>query len=398
MNYSKITGEVKAMFRHLRPVWAEVDLDKLAHNMREIRRISKSENIIAVVKGDAYGHGAIDVAPVLLENGANRLAVAIISEAVELRRSGIKCPIMILGFTPPNLINDLLRYDIEQAVFCYEFAKQLSTIAQKKNKIARIHIVVDTGMGRIGFLPTEESAEEVYNIYKLPNIIIEGMFCHFSSADEKDKTYTYEQVKKYDDFYEKLKAKDVNINMRHMANSAAIIDLPETHYEAVRPGIIIYGYYPSNQVNKEKIDLKPVMTLKTNVVHIKTLPPGEYVSYGRKYKTERESIIATLPVGYADGYTRLLFEKGKVILKGSFAPVIGRICMDQCMIDVTEINGVNVGDEVILMGEDENNKFTADTIGELIGTISYEVVCMITKRVPRVYIKKGHRIKIRNYV
>ncbi len=242
------------------------------------------------------------------------------------------------------------------------------------------------------------AAEEVYNISKLPNIVIEGMFCHFSTADEKDKTYTYKQVKKYDDFYEKLKAKKVYIKMRHIANSAAIIDLPETHYEAVRPGIIIYGYYPSDEVNKENIDLIPVMTLKTNVVHIKTFPPGEYVSYGRKYKTERESVIATLPIGYADGYTRLLFEKAKVILKGKFAPVIGKICMDQCMIDVTEIEGVKIGDEVILIGEDGKNKFTADMIGELIGTISYEVVCMIGKRVPRVYIKDGEVVKIRKYV
>lgn len=386
------------MFRHLRPVWAEVDLDKIAHNMREIRRVAKSENIIAVVKADAYGHGAVDVAPVLLQNGANRLAVAISSEAVELRRSGIECPIMILGFTPPNLIDELLKYDIEQAVYSYEFAKELSMMAQKENKVARIHIVVDTGMGRIGFLPNDESAQEVYNIYMLPNIIMQGIFCHFSTADEKDKTYTYDQVKKYDDFYEKLKEKKVNIIMRHIANSAAIIDLPETHYEAVRPGIILYGYYPSNEVNKKNIDLKPAMTLKTNVVHIKILPPGEYVSYGRKYKTERESVIATLPIGYADGYTRLLFQKGKVILKGKFAPVIGRICMDQCMIDITDIKGVEIGDEVILIGEDGNNKFTADTVAELIGTINYEVICMISKRVPRVYIKDGKVVKIRNYV
>ncbi|MBU3142545.1 alanine racemase [Clostridium sp. CF012] len=386
------------MFRHLRPVWAEVDLDKLAYNMREIRRVARSASIIAVVKADAYGHGAIDVAPVLLQNGANRLAVAVISEAVELRRSGIECPIMILGFTPPNLIDNLLKYNIEQAVYSYEFAKELSKMAKNKNKIARIHIVVDTGMGRLGYLPNDDSVEEVYNISKLPNIIVEGMFCHFSSADEKDKAYTYSQVNKYNYFYEKLKEKKVNIYMRHMANSAAIIDLPETHYEAVRPGIILYGYYPSEEVNKENINLKPVMTLKTNVVHIKTMPPGEYVSYGRKFKTERESIIATLPVGYADGYTRLLYQKGKVIIKGSFAPVIGRICMDQCMIDVTDIPGVKIGDEVILMGEDEKNKFTADTIAELIGTINYEIVCMVGKRVPRVYIKDNKVVKIRNYV
>jgi alanine racemase len=387
-----------AMFRHLRPVWAEIDLDKLAHNMREIRRVSKSKNIIAVVKADAYGHGAVDVAPVLLENGADRLAVAVISEAVELRRSGLECPIMILGFTPPNLINDLLRYDIEQAVYSYVFAKELSKIAQKKNKIAKIHIVVDTGMARIGYLPSDESVEEVCNICKLPNIVVEGMFSHFSSADEKDKTYTFGQLKKYDDFCEKLKAKNVNIKMRHTANSAAIIDLPEAHYEAVRPGIILYGYYPSEEVNRESINLKPVMTLKTNVVHLKTLPPEECVGYGRRFKTERESVIATLPVGYADGYTRLLFKKAKVIVKGKFAPIIGSICMDQCMIDVTGIDGVNIGDEVILIGEDGENKFTADTVAALIGTISYEVVCMISKRVPRVYIKEGKVVKVRNYV
>ena len=386
------------MFKHLRPAWAEVDLDKLAHNMREIRRITKSEKIIAVVKADAYGHGAVDVAPVLLENGANSLAVAMLSEAVELRRSGIECPIMILGFTPPELIDNLLKYNIEQTVFSYEFAKQLSKMAQDENKITKIHIALDTGMGRIGFLPNDESVQEVYKISKLPNIVIEGLFCHFSTADEKDKTYTNIQVKKFDAFYKKLGEKNVYINTRHIANSAAIIDLPEIHYEAVRPGIIIYGYYPSEEVNKEKLDLLPVMTLKTNVIHIKTLPPGEYVGYGRKYKTEKESVIATLPIGYADGYTRLLFEKAKVIIKGKFAPVIGKICMDQCMIDITDVHGVKVGDEVILIGEDEKNKFNADIVGELIGTISYEIVCMIGKRVPRVYLKNGEVVKIKEYI
>ena len=386
------------MFRNLRPVWAEIDLDKLAHNMREIRRVSKSESIIAVVKADAYGHGAVDVAPVLLKNGADILAVAVVTEAVELRRSGLECPIIVLGFTPPELISDLLKYDIEQAVYSYEFAKELSRIAEKENKTAKIHIVVDTGMARIGYLPGDESVEEVCNICKLPSISAVGMFSHFSSADEKDKTYTYMQMKKYNDFCEKIKAKNVNIKMRHTANSAAIIDLPETHLEAVRPGIIIYGYYPSEEVNRESINLKPVMTLKANVVHIKTLPAGEFVGYGRRHKTERESVIATLPVGYADGYTRLLFQKAKVIINGKFAPVIGSICMDQCMVDVTGIEGVNIGDEVILIGEDGDNKFTADIVAGLIGTISYEVVCMISKRVPRVYIEQGKIVKTRNYV
>lgn len=387
------------MFRHLRPVWAEIDLDKLAHNMREIRRASQSKGIIAVVKADAYGHGAVDVAPVLLENGADRLAVAVISEAVELRRSGIDAPIMILGFTPPNLIDTLLKYNIEQTVINYEFAKELSNMARKKNKIAKIHIGIDTGMGRIGFLPNETSLNEISKINQLPNIEIEGLFSHFSSADESCKEYTLKQLMCYEEFYKRLIENDVKINNRHIGNSAAIIDLPKTHFDYVRPGIIQYGYYPSNEVLKGKLNLRPVMSVKSNIVHIKTLKAGEHISYGRRFTTERESIIATLPVGYADGYTRLLFGKGKVIINGKFAPIVGTICMDQCMIDITDIEGVKIGNEVILLGEDnQGNKFNADDIAESLGTINYEVICAINKRVPRVYTKGGKVIKVRNYV
>lgn len=386
------------MFRHLRPVWAEIDLDKLAHNMREIRRVSKSKDIIAVIKADGYGHGALDIAPTLLENGATRIGVAVASEAIELRRGGIEAPIMILGFTPPSLSDMLLRYDIEQTVYSYELAKEISDMAKKKEKVAKLHIALDTGMGRIGFLPDKESVEEVYKISKLPNISIEGLFSHFSTADERDKAYTNSQLEKYDTFYNELIKKGVNIKIRHIANSAAIIDMPETHYEAVRPGIILYGYYPSEEVFKEKISLKPVMSLKTNIVHIKKLPDGEYISYGRKFKTTRESIIATLPVGYADGFTRLLNGKARVIVNGCFAPVIGSICMDQCMIDVTDVKDAKFGDEVILMGEDNGLSFTADDIAQLLGTINYEITCMVSKRVPRVYIKNNRVVKIRNYV
>lgn len=386
------------MFRHLRPVWAEINLNNLADNMQEIRRVSKSKDIIAVVKADAYGHGALDVSPILLKNGATRLAVAVASEAVELRRGGIECPIMILGFTPPSLVDILIRYDIEQTVYSYELAYELSKMAVKKNKIARIHISLDTGMGRIGFIPDQNSIDEVYRISKLPNIIIEGLFTHFSTADEEDKEYTYKQIDKYNWFYNRLKEMSIDVSIRHIANSAAIIDLPQTHFEAVRPGIILYGYYPSNYVSKNKIELKPVMSLKTNIVHIKDMEIGEYISYGRKFRCERKCKIATLPVGYADGYTRLLFNKGNVIINNTFAPVVGRICMDQCMIDVTDVNNVKVGDEVILMGESENLKITADDIAEKLGTISYEITCMISKRVPRVYIENDKVVKIRNYV
>ena len=386
------------MFKNLRPAWAEVNLDNLANNMKEIRRVSKSKDIIAVVKADAYGHGAIDAAQVFLKNGATRLAVAVISEAAELRESGINCPIMILGFTSPYLIDDLLKYDIEQTVYSYEYACEISKAAVKQDKTAKIHIALDTGMGRIGFRPEEKSADEVYKISKLHNIVIEGLFSHFSSADEEDKSYTYMQIEKFNRFYNELLKRGIKINVRHIANSAAIIDMPEVHFDAVRPGIILYGYYPSKDVSRDIINLKPAMSLKANVVHVKKIPSGECIGYGRKFKTVRESTIATLPIGYADGYTRLLFNKAKVIINGKFAPVVGRICMDQCMVDVTEAGYVKTGDEAILMGSDKSLKFDADDMADLLGTISYEILCMIGKRVPRVYIKDGEVIKVRNYI
>lgn len=386
------------MFRHLRPVWAEINLDNLAHNIKEIKRVTKATEIIGVVKADAYGHGALDIAPTLLENGVTRLAVAVLNEAVELRRGGIQCPIMILGYTPPNLIDLLIKYDIEQTVYSYDLAKKISEKALEENKIGKIHIAFDTGMGRIGFLPREEDISEVERISKLPNIKIEGIYSHFSTADEKDKNYTYEQLKKFNWFYNILQKRGIQINIRHIANSAAIIDMPETHFEAVRPGVILYGYYPSEEVDKTKVYLKPVMSLKTNIVHLKKVPIGEYISYGRKFRTERESIIGTLPVGYADGYTRSLGEDAKVIINGKLVPVVGRICMDQCMVDLTNVPDVNLGDEVILMGEDSELKMTADELASILGTINYEVLCMISRRVPRVYVKDKKVIKIRSYV
>ncbi|MHC1685742.1 MAG: alanine racemase [Clostridiaceae bacterium] len=386
------------MFKHLRPVWAEINLDNLAHNMKEIKSISRSKEIMAVVKADAYGHGAVDVAPVLLDNGATRLAVAVINEAVELRRSGINVPIMILGYTPAIFSHELFKYDIQQTVTSYEYAKELSIEAKREKKVVKVHLAFDSGMGRIGFLPSEESLDEIYKISKLENLEIVGGFSHFSTADEENKDYTFEQLKKFHYFCDKLASKGIELNIRHIANSAAIIDLEDTHFDAVRPGIILYGYYPSDEVQLEKIKLKPVMTLKTNIVHIKKLEKGQYISYGRKYQTSKEEIIATLPVGYADGYTRQLTGKAKVIINGEFAPVVGRICMDQCMVDVSHLKDVKIGDEVVLMGEYNNLKFNADDIASVLGTINYEVVCMISKRVPRVYIKDNKVVKIRNYV
>lgn len=386
------------MFKHIRPVWAEINLDNLSHNMREIKKITRAKDVIAVVKADGYGHGAIDTSNILLQNGATALAVAVISEAIELRRSGIKCPIMILGYTPSIYGESLIKYDISPTVFTYEYAKEISDIAKTENKIIKIQIALDTGMGRIGFMPDKNSVEEVYKISKLPNIMIEGIFSHFATSDEANKKFTLEQIKKYEDFIHNLKERGINIKIRHIANSAAIIDLEDTHFEAVRSGIIMYGYYPSKEVNVSKLLLKPVMTLKTNIIHIKKVPKDYSISYGRTYKTQEEEIIATLPVGYADGYTRQLSDKALVIINGKLAPVVGRICMDQCMVNVTDIEEVKVGDEVILMGQSDNVKMDADDIAGLLETINYEVVCMIGKRVPRVYIQDNKVIKIRNYV
>ncbi|NFJ26826.1 alanine racemase [Clostridium botulinum] len=384
------------MFRNLRAVWAEIDLDNLQHNLKQIKKICGNKEIIGVIKANAYGHGAMEVAPTLLENGVSRLAVAVLSEAMELRMSGVKESIMILGYTPGALGDMLLDNDIEQSVYSYNDALELSKIAVLKRKILKIHIVVDTGMGRIGFLPTKESVEDVYKISKLPNIKIEGLFSHFSSADELDKYYTLYQMNKYNEFINKLEEKNIQVPIKHIANSAAIIDLENTHLDAVRAGIIMYGYYPSNYVLRDNINLKPVMSLKTSIVHIKKVSSGEYISYGRTFKTERESIIATLPIGYADGYNRLLSNKGKVIVNGKLAPVIGRVCMDQCMIDVTFIENLKVGDVVTIMGEENGVSYTAENIASQIGTISYEVICNVNKRVPRVYKKDGKILNVVN--
>lgn len=386
------------MTEKLRPLWAEINLDRIAHNIKEVVRISASKEIIAVIKADAYGHGALELAPVLIESGATRLAVAVVTEALELRRAVQKAPIMILGYTPVSYVQEIVENDIEVTAYDYEYVRQLSREADRYKKKVKIHIAVDTGMGRIGFLPTESSVEDVYKISKLPNIIIESVFSHFSSSDEKDKEYTLYQFEKFNWFCSKLEAAGVKYNFRHIANSGAIIDMPQTHLDAVRPGIVLYGYYPSKEVDVTKIDLKPAMSLKASIINLKKVPAGEYISYGRAYKTNRESVIATLPIGYADGYTRLLFSKGKVIVRGKFAPIVGKICMDMCMIDVTDIEGVELGDEVIIMGEENNIKYDADDIAANLGTINYEILCSISKRVPRVFIKNGKVIEIRNYI
>lgn len=385
------------MNANIRPVWAEIDLDAIAHNMKEVKKLLKDKEIIAVIKADAYGHGAIDVAPVLLENGATKLAVAVITEAMELRHVGIDAPIMILGYTPIDFAKQLIENNIEQSIYSLDYAKELSEEAVRRGKKAKVHIVIDTGMGRLGFLPNEENFKEVLEICSLEGLQVEGIFTHFASSDEEDKEYTYKQLRELQEFCNKLSLKGVNVKIKHAANSGAIVDLPETYLDGVRAGILLYGYYPSQDVDMKKMDLKPALTLKTKVAYVKKLDEDMYISYGRTFKTERESIIATLPIGYADGYSRLLSGKAQVIINGKLASVVGRICMDQCMIDVTDVGEVKVDDEVILLGNYGDLNLDADYIAEIMGTVNYEVICMIKQRVPRVYIKNGEITKIRNY-
>jgi alanine racemase len=386
------------MEKLLRPVYAEIDLDAIAYNMKNIKKLAQDKDVIAVVKADCYGHGSLDIVPTLLENGASRLAVAVLTEGIELRNHHIKAPIMILGYTPLYLGSDLINYDLEQTVYDLEYAKELSDIALNLNKKAKIHIAIDTGMGRIGFLPNEKAIEDVSEICSLGGLDVLGIFTHFSTSDEEDKDYTHEQFKKFTEFTAKLSDLRIKIPLKHTSNSGAIIDMPETYLDGVRAGIILYGYYPSNEVKKENLSLKPALTLKASITRVQEMDKNMYISYGKTFKTERKSLIATLPIGYADGYSRLLAKKAKVIINGKFAPIVGRICMDQCMIDVTDIEGVKVGDEVILLGEQGNLKFNADDFAEIMGTINYEILCMLKFRIPRVYIKDGKVINVRNYL
>lgn len=380
--------------------WAEINLDNIAYNVRQIkRRIGKMTEIMAVVKADAYGHGVIETVPTLLENGVSRLAVSMLDEAIQLRELGIKVPILVLSYTDPVRAEEIIRYNITQTVFSHDLPRALSKAAVKMGKEARIHIKIDTGMTRVGFKPGYEAVKDVVQISSLPGIVIEGLFSHFSSADEDDPGYTMMQYERFESIVNELNRIGIIIPVKHISNSAAIMQYPNLDLQMVRPGIILYGLYPSEQLKKTAIDLKPAMELKANVILVKDVEANVPVSYGRTYVTKRKTTIATLPIGYADGYSRLLSNRGRVLINGEYAPVIGNICMDQCMVDVTDIKQpVKTGDEAVLIGSQGGKSITADEIANLTNTINYEVVCLIGKRIPRVYIKNGEVVKVVNYL
>lgn len=384
---------------YMRPCWAEIDLDAIKNNIQEVRRITSSNTLVTgVIKANAYQHGAIDVAKVLLENGADRLAVAFIDEALELRQHGIDAPLLILGNTEAQRAQEIVEKDIQQTVFTYELAKALSDEATKQQKEAKIHIKVDSGMGRIGFLPEEASLDTIEEILALPNLVFEGLFTHFATADDADKTYSQEQFKRYTFIKEGLEKRGLKANINHVANSAATLDMPDYHLDMVRAGVILYGVWPSNEVQKDRISLKPAMSLKCRVVNVKSLDDQESISYGRTYFTKGVKKIATLPLGYADGFTRLLSNKTEVLIKGKRAPIVGNICMDQCMIDVSDIPDVHIGDEVVIFGQQGHDTISVDDIAAILGTIGYEVLCMTHRRVPRVYLQNGQIDHTLNYL
>ncbi|WP_058486268.1 alanine racemase [Defluviitalea phaphyphila] len=380
-------------------VIAEINLDAIAHNINQIKKqLSHNTEIMAIIKADAYGHGAIEVSKVLIENGVERLGVAILDEGKQLRNKGINVPILILGYTSPSKADEIVSFNLTQTVFTYEMAKALSDSAKAQNKNVNIHIKIDTGMGRIGFKPNNESINLIKEINKLPNLNIEGIFTHFSSADEADSSFTELQFNRFTSFIKELEKEKIYIPIKHCSNSAGFISYKKTHMNLIRPGIILYGLYPSDEVKKDIVDLKPAMTLKAKVIFVKEVEKNSPISYNRKFITKRKTKVATIPVGYADGYSRRLSSKGRVLIKGHYAPIIGNICMDQFMVDVTHIPNVKIGDEVILMGQQEDKIITAEEIAKKIGTINYEIICVVGKRIPRVYKKNKEIIKEINYI
>lgn len=370
---------------------ALISLDAVEYNFQQMKKnIKEGTKIIAVIKADAYGHGAVPIAKMIQEHDYIwGFATATAQEALQLKRAGITKPVLVIGLVFEEYYEILAENEIRMAVCDLETARKFAEAGKKAGKTVHIHIAVDTGMTRIGYADNEESAREVLLVSKLENLEIEGLFTHFARADEYDRTPAMVQLKRYLHFGELLEKVGVSIPVHHCSNSAGIIRVPEANLNAVRAGITIYGIYPSEEVERDIVDLKPVMELKSHISYVKEVQPGTEVSYGGTYVTDRMTKMATVPVGYADGYPRALSGKGWVLVHGKKAPICGRVCMDQFMIDVTDIGDVKMGDEVTLLGKDGEETITADTLGDLSGRFSYELICDINKRVPRIYIKDG---------
>ena len=376
--------------------WAEISLNAIEHNYNVIRnKVADDTKVCCVIKADGYGHGAVELSQIYEKLGADFFAVSNIDEGIEIRKSGSKLPIVILGYTPVSEAENLAEYDISQAVFSLEYAKELSEKCVEEDCICKMHIKVDSGMSRIGFMcqefPRDEySIEEICEACCLPNLEVEGLFTHFCVSDEdaEGREFTNKQYENFIHVRDSLKKRGVDISVVHCSNSGAIEDYPETCCDMVRAGIILYGLAPSSKL-ADRLDLVPAMTLKTVIAFVKEVQKGATISYGRTFTADRKMKIATVPIGYADGFIRQNAKDGYMMVNGKKAKIVGRICMDQTMLDVTDIEDVKTGDEVVVFGTGENGEPTADSLAENTGTINYETVCLVGKRVRRIYIKDG---------
>lgn len=377
------------MFLKEYSVWAEVDLSALVHNLGEVRRlVGRDTEVAAVVKANAYGHGMVEVARTLLAHGADRLCVARVEEGVALREAGMDAPVLVMGFVPPTLYDTALDHHLTLTVFDPEAAAGFSAAAGRHGRTAPVHLKLDTGMGRLGLVTADRDLyRHILTIASLPHLEIEGLYTHFANADRRDKAHARRQMVDFVEVTCTLGHDGIDIELLHAANSAALIDMPESRLNMVRPGIILYGLYPSPEVEKRRVDLRPVMTLKAQVGFVKRVPAGWTVSYGSTHTTPAPTILATVSCGYADGYNRHLSNRGAVLIHGRRAPVVGRVTMDQVVVDVGHIPDVAAGDEVVLFGRQGKAELHVDEVAALLNTINYEVVCAVGARVPRVYVR-----------
>ncbi len=368
--------------------WIEIDLDAVRHNFRSIRKkVGNGIKILAIVKADAYGHGAVEVSKTLLKNGVDMLGVADPEEGIELRENNINVPILLLNPILPEQTEDVQRHSVGITVYSLNDVRKISEIVKKSHCSTKVHIEVDTGMGGTGVHP-DKALSLIKSLSLIENLTIEGIFTHFHSCDEKDKSFTHEQTKIFKKTLKQLEGEKIHIPLIHAANSAAILDMPDSYFNMVRPGLILYGLFPSNHVSKG-IDLKPVMSFKTRIINLKNLDSGSTVSYGRTFKASRPATVATIPVGYKDGFSRYFSNSGKVLINGKHTSIIGKVCMDRCFIDVTNVPNVNIGSEVVLYGKQKNETILIESSAESINTIPYEIVCNIGGKAAKKYISNG---------
>ena len=395
-----MTRELQEKLESYQRVWAEVDLDAIWENMVHMKEnIAENTKILAVIKTDGYGHGGVPIAKMLEQlDFMFGYAAATYEEAHVLREAGVKKPILILGYTFPYCYEELIREEIRPAVYRRDTVEELATAAAKVGKKAKVHIKVDTGMGRIGITPDEEGLEFVRFLMEHPELEVEGIFTHFAKSDETDKTSANHQLELFQNFIDKIQTElGITIPVKHCSNSAAILEMPQANMDMVRAGITTYGLYPSEEVSKDIVPLRAAMSLYSHIVYCKTIHAGQSVSYGGLFTATKDTRVATIPVGYGDGYPRSLSGKGYVLIHGKKAPILGRVCMDQFMVDISEIPEAMEGDKVTLLGMDGTERITAEELGELSGRFNYEFVCDLGKRIPRVYRQHGEITEVRDY-